>query len=868
LATLYVEQEFHEIAADGMVKTVRDSAFSSITKGPQPLVAAVGTHHDLVVTADAGGGKSTMLYHIASAAAEWWLDEDKERNVDPPFGWVAAVRVRAGLLAGSTLTAAIANTVQTELGEYLDTQINQDVFLALPTPGAKWLLLIDGLDEIMDAGHRYRVISALAKRVEEGHEKYRFLITSRPLSGDEIGSLRDAGAVHYRLKPFSSAQLTEFAQNWFKARNVPGFRETTREFVRSVEAAKLENVVAVPLLATISAIVFENNQGSSLPATRAGLYAQFFLYLIDVRQEYYRARDKMLATLEPYVNGRELAEWLFRNLLRLLEELAIQAIFRRVSVRPVNRYDNRRQVLAEELWRSAQLWIVINSPHPVDTVPKWTECLRALLIGSGVLRAVGNELEFSHRSFAEYLAGAWLAKDVVRDYKLDLKAIWRFDELLSSDATRGSAIFALARLAEEGAENDPVRPLLEWLIGRRAPHAIIAADLVADGLCADSYVEDAVRQRLLDIAKDKRYAVAAVSSLSKLPTRSKVIEALRSLLGASELPFRSLEVARRLDYLGFHQDALNALEAELPKGSMRHQVRVALALDDIGERVAASEELKRLASQGRHLGMSVGLLVAQGLVRIGDRDSAEQCARRILQLSHDAEYDREAQLLYVLLAHLGDEDAAAECITSDFLSWDDRALFFAARNFSLPAHAWRRLLTDFGLDAPKSFWYPAVTEGRAQSVVDELEVVAQDLLAEDPYAVRPLASALICLGYRDLACEHLVKAACDLGNPARHGVARVLAESVDADECYSILASVVSDPSTTKSSRLGAASALLGLGFMDARALLTAAVRTGESGLGNLVQWIAELHAEDPDSSFAIEACGRLMSKWQELDAD
>ena len=66
LTTLYVEQQSYE-----------DVAWKSLGEadtGPRPVHEVLRVHRDLLLTADAGGGNSTVQHHFTSESATWWLD--------------------------------------------------------------------------------------------------------------------------------------------------------------------------------------------------------------------------------------------------------------------------------------------------------------------------------------------------------------------------------------------------------------------------------------------------------------------------------------------------------------------------------------------------------------------------------------------------------------------------------------------------------------------------------------------------------------------------------------------------------------------------------------------------------------------------
>src|SRR5262249_21749188 len=157
-----------------------------------------------------------------------------------------------------------------------------------PMAGLHWLILIDGLDEILDARERRSVIGALAERLRrsgDGDSGYRFLVTSRPMPEQELAPLRIAGVGHWRLRPFDHHDLEAFANGWFGARHPRTAHQETQKFLDRVARSRLQAIVRIPLLAVITAIVYEHGRKSALPAGQADLYEEFLRYLLQVRQE-------------------------------------------------------------------------------------------------------------------------------------------------------------------------------------------------------------------------------------------------------------------------------------------------------------------------------------------------------------------------------------------------------------------------------------------------------------------------------------------------------------------------------------------------------------------------------------------------------
>lgn len=862
LATLYVEQQSYE-----------DAGWRSLGEtdtSPRPVHEVLRVHRDLLLTADAGGGKSTVQHLFTSESANWWVNQKDRRTSAPPYGWVIPVRVRATAIASSALATAVAETVHSELHEYLDAQLDDALFRAAPGRGMKWLLLVDGLDEILDVGQRTRVISAIARRVEEAQHPYRFLIASRPLRDIELMPLRNAGAVHYKLQPFTPPQLAEFAGNWFRARPDGG---DPMRFLQSIERARLAPVVTLPLLATIAAIVYEKTSDGTLPGSRAGLYREFFRYLLDVRQAYFQARRRLLDDLADYRGGRELSEWLFESITQILEHIAVEHILRIRASRPGG----------DALWQLAIDWTEANAPRPVTGIPQWNDCVRSLLIGTGVVRVVGGVLEFVHRSFAEYLTGGRMVTQWLTDGMTD-NAVEQIIHQLDRESVKGSAVFALGRWLDDGkGSREPNRLLRELIHDDRLGRLELAADLVADGVYRDISVVDELSDRLYEHAAESSDSVPVIAALARLPDRTKVVRALLNLARADDPEFvnRDVEIARQLHALDRHDDAFAVLDRILERSGEDFEsvLTVTVSLAELGARERAIEILKGL-SERDDLGLDEWYVLANELYKAGEIGLACRYARwtlnRIEAEGHaesapgiQDSVELAAKLLF-LIARAGDKDAARQCITDLEVTWDDAYDLMVAIQADLRIHQWATLVvTQSDLADWIEMWQTISDQGWAEAVADKLAVVVADYPLMPAQFMR-VAEILYSLNMAERADAMLLDIACcdvDLsawpvddwakGRWEARGSALLMLARDDFHEVRTALAAVVADVGEEPRRRLGAAKTLVELGYReDAVDLLLAACGTGAQ---SDVCLLMDRHVIDPDDSVARYASARLL---------
>ncbi|MGW5062791.1 NACHT domain-containing protein [Streptomyces sp. NPDC004096] len=352
-----------------------------------------------VVLGAPGSGKTSMVQRLVRHWSGVWLSGDNLVPRHPGTSWLVPVRIAAADLTGDgTFPTLLAEALARQLGGRADFVLDPATFTERPAPGAEWLVCVDGLDEILDVGLRRKVVHALRWRlVNRG--VHRFLITSRPLFLSDVRPLYESGAADCDLLPFDNDQLTSFAQRWFIARSRP---ELTPEFLAEISNSPFrDDLTRVPLLATIAAVVHENNSEARLPMTRTGLFTQFIRYLLYVRPAAVQSRHRLVTALAPYGKDAEvLADWLYSNRRPLLAHIAAEHLS----------HDDA------DLTAAADTWTRTHAPAVPDGIPLSEHILPTLLTATGLITATAHgRPRFTHRSLAEFLAAPTLARKLGPD---------------------------------------------------------------------------------------------------------------------------------------------------------------------------------------------------------------------------------------------------------------------------------------------------------------------------------------------------------------------------------------------------------------------------------------------------------------------
>lgn len=422
-------------------------------------------HRNALVIGGPGGGKSTLIQHLVAASADWWLREgDGTGPAEPPLGRVVAVRAAAqDLLGAGAWFESLARAVNNDLGWRLDVNLAAEHFERPPTPGADWLVLVDGLDEVLDAAVRRELVEMLGYRVGRYGSTTRFVVASRPLDERDFGRLRASLTSaarakrlgEYDLRPFDWPAVRTFAGNWFRP---PGGEQSAvepAEFLDAITAAGVAPLVEVPLLATIAAIVFEEKPHTPLPLDRTGLYETFVRVLLTLRVQRLGVRAALREQLAPLGQQAEaFGERMLDDRLACLSFLAVQQLRHRRRISDV-----------------LPGWLAERYQRPPLGVT--VEHMRGLLLDTGLVAVYGDDLVFIHQSFAEYLASLLLVGEF--DPEAWLRRVRR----------SGPDSLGLFTLAAWRAAGNDTRPLVKALIepGGQGeyPHLREVAAMIQDG---------------------------------------------------------------------------------------------------------------------------------------------------------------------------------------------------------------------------------------------------------------------------------------------------------------------------------------------------------------------------------------------------
>jgi HEAT repeat protein len=247
------------------------------------LAEAVSRHNKLVILGDPGSGKTTLLRYLGLKHAQAVQAERISAEYD--LGLVLfpiLVRIadyaEYGLPKGKSLSDFLVDYCTMHecpgggLADLLITKL----------ANGNCLILLDGLDEIVNADERRSVVRQVAEFVQRHDDRAnRFVITSRS-AGYRSAPLGES-FVHYTVQEMNETQIRHFLERWCIAVEEAQTSDLTADAHESTARREIEGIMkavensrgvrrlaANPLLLRILALI--HRTGSQLPQRRIELY--------------------------------------------------------------------------------------------------------------------------------------------------------------------------------------------------------------------------------------------------------------------------------------------------------------------------------------------------------------------------------------------------------------------------------------------------------------------------------------------------------------------------------------------------------------------------------------------------------------------
>ena len=514
LAQVYVDLDTKTTKAL-IIKETQDerrTLFAEREHPPLGVLEAAIAFRRLVLLGDPGSGKSTFLNHLALCLASHHL-EPEAGWLNRLLGWpedeaqVVPIPVTLRDFA-RWLPEGKKKAEPRLLWDFMVERLEAERLEAAAQPLCKALedgqavLLFDGLDEIPSAERRAFIRDAVAV-FSRRYRDCRVLVTCRTLSyQDPACQLPDVSA--FELAPFDEEKINRFIGAWYselsrlgvvRSEDADGLARRLREAVRRPDLWRL---APNPLLLTVMALVHTHKD--RLPEARALLYEETVDILLWRWEQLKMAKEEERPRLRQLLleAGRSDVD-----LKRVLWELAFQAHAEGGADDEEALADITEMTLVKAL---ARLHPKADYGWAQDVVEQMKE--RAGLL----LEREPGVFTLPHRTFQEYLAGAYLSAqaDFARQTTalVEEGAFWREVILL-----------AVGRLVYLSGDMD--KPLA--LVGELCPEQLVDEELAwrKAWLAGDTLVEmglNRVRDSALgwDLAERVRPRLVDLVNLGKL----------------------------------------------------------------------------------------------------------------------------------------------------------------------------------------------------------------------------------------------------------------------------------------------------------------------------------------------------------------
>lgn len=171
----------------------------------------------------------------------------------------------------------------------------------------RFLILLDGLDEVADKNQRQQVRTWVDKQME-AYPDTTFILTSRPNGYRELQ--RQVPVNELEVQPFNREQIADFLHRWYlqteiKSRagqNDEGVKKAAKEqannLINRIQDSQNSRAIAAmainPLLLTMIATV--HRRGNVLPGKRVELYKEICQILLEKRQRAKNISDGLTAS--------------------------------------------------------------------------------------------------------------------------------------------------------------------------------------------------------------------------------------------------------------------------------------------------------------------------------------------------------------------------------------------------------------------------------------------------------------------------------------------------------------------------------------------------------------------------------------------
>ncbi|MBE9033256.1 NACHT domain-containing protein [filamentous cyanobacterium LEGE 11480] len=359
----------------------RDTSETATATAPSlPITQLLAQHKQVLLYGEIGAGKSTVIQALALQAIA--------TTDEPP---ILPLQISLTALGKQIPASHAGKTTPKDQTETLATTLLAHWQCAAITPAlgqwlftqGKVLLLLDGFDQV-PADARPALTDAI-QQFAQAYPATTIVLTSR---GDRR-TCEFAGFTSAHIVPLNHAEITQFAERWFKAINL---NETiAQQFLTQLfdkRNQRLQSLATSPLLLHILCSIFRDCQ--TLPENRSRLYQHILeLHLGDWDQLRHITRNPHPCTIS------------LTELISLLSELSY------TEFEAGNHFFEKNKIIA----------ILANYVAPADPATSnhekiWQQSeslLEQLILEHGIfVESAKGVYRFAHLAFQEYLSARYI----------------------------------------------------------------------------------------------------------------------------------------------------------------------------------------------------------------------------------------------------------------------------------------------------------------------------------------------------------------------------------------------------------------------------------------------------------------------------
>ncbi|MFC5057590.1 hypothetical protein [Saccharothrix xinjiangensis] len=329
---------------------------------------------DCVVSGGPGAGKSSLLRMGVVKLVQSLAAGAEDAQVP--------VRILAtDLLPDRPFAESLAAAIRADFGAGAMRGWSAGFFREPPIRGGRWLVMVDGLDEVSGVENRGRMLRQLSRIAHDHHDTHRLLVATRPMLEVDERQVRQWERTSFRLQEFRQHQLPVFAKAWFEALDLPDPQGLAARFTTSVERMSLGTLATTPLMATMLCQLFAARPDAKLPTTRREVYQRFTELLYS----------RVLSSTPPAQHAD--------SVIRLRE--AHMRIARAIAKL---RQEGETAATVDLLAQST------SAARPQDLPEnRWRDLVYDVMLSTGLFAAHRDDLKFIHQTMTEFLAAEHVA---------------------------------------------------------------------------------------------------------------------------------------------------------------------------------------------------------------------------------------------------------------------------------------------------------------------------------------------------------------------------------------------------------------------------------------------------------------------------